>query len=81
MVAIDVIECENWMETQQYESMALKKSKAPWKQKTPRQIVESLHLTTVVVSYICHFATYNTSKKQVTLVIPNIVWRNVYLDY
>jgi hypothetical protein len=66
MATIDVIECENWVETQQYESMALKKSKAPQKEKTPRQIVESLHLTTMVVSYICHFATYSTSEKQVT---------------
>jgi hypothetical protein len=66
MVATNVIEFENWMETQQYESMALKKSKAPRKEKTLRQIVESLHLITMVAFYIAHFATYSTSKKQVT---------------
>jgi hypothetical protein len=66
MAATNVTECENWMEKQQYESMALKKSKAPRKEKILKHIVESLHLTTMVVSYICHFVTYSTSKKQVT---------------
>jgi hypothetical protein len=33
MGTTNVIECENWTETQQYESMALKKSKAPEKKK------------------------------------------------
>jgi hypothetical protein len=31
--------------------------------------------------YTMHFTTYNTCKKQVTHLIPNVVWRNVYVDY
>jgi hypothetical protein len=81
MVGIDVIKCEDWMETQQFEFVAFKKTNEPQKEKTPRQIVESFHLSTVPASYTCHFATYNIGKKQVTHVIPSIVWRNVYFDY
>ncbi len=65
MATIDIIECENWMETHQSESVALKKSKAPQKEKTLKQIMESLHFSTMAISYTGHFATYNTSKKQV----------------
>ncbi len=78
MVATYVI---NYMETQQFESMVLKKTKAPQKEKTPKQIMESIHLSTMATSCIWHFATYSTSKKQVTRVIPNVVWKIMYFDY
>jgi hypothetical protein len=43
--------------------------------------MESLHLNTMVASYIGHFAAYNTSKKIVIHVIPTTIWKNVYFDY
>jgi hypothetical protein len=31
--------------------------------------------------YTMHFTTYKTCKKQVAHLIPNVVWKNVYVDY
>jgi hypothetical protein len=49
---------------QQSKSIALHKIKAPWRKKVPKQIVASLHLSTMVVSYNLHFVNYNMGKKQ-----------------
>jgi len=78
MASIKVIKCEDWIETQQYEFVDFHKIKTPREKKTPRQIVESFHFNTMVISYNVHFVAYNTNKKQV---IPNVVYKNVYVDY
>jgi hypothetical protein len=42
------------------------KRKAPKKEKLQITIVESLHLSTMAISYHIHFATYSNGKKNVT---------------
>jgi hypothetical protein len=71
----------NLQEMQQSEFVALHKTKAPRKNKVPRKIVESLHLSTMAVSYNKHFASYNKGKKHVIQLIPFVVWKQVYIDY
>jgi hypothetical protein len=51
MVATKVMENDDWFKTQQFELMVLPNTKAPWKKKPPRKIVESLHLDTIATSY------------------------------
>ena len=46
-----------------------------------REIVASDHLSTLISSYNVHFAEYSTGRKNVTQVIPSLVWKNVYSDY
>jgi hypothetical protein len=35
----------------------------------------------MVAFYNKHFANYNMGKKQVIQLIPNVVWKQVYIDY
>ncbi len=44
-------------------------------------IVESLHLSTMAISYHIHFATYSNGKKNVTYLIPSTIWKLVYINY
>jgi ATP-dependent protease Clp ATPase subunit len=46
-----------------------------------KQIMESLHLDTMFAPYNVHFATYNTDKKQTIQLIPNVMWKDAYVEY
>ncbi len=46
-----------------------------------RTIVESLYLDTMARNYHIHFATYSTSKKNMTQLIPLTVWKSIYTEY
>jgi hypothetical protein len=50
---------------QQSKSIALHKTKAPWRKKVPKQIVGTLHLSTMVVSYKLYFVNYNMGKNKI----------------
>jgi hypothetical protein len=45
-----------------------------------RAIVESLYLSIMPTNYHNHFATYSNDKKNVTQLIPLVVWKSVYTD-
>lgn len=53
MASIKVIKCKYWIETQQYEFVDLHNIKAPCKEKTLKQIVESLHLNIMLLFIMC----------------------------
>jgi hypothetical protein len=61
--------------------MALHRSKAFWREKVPRQLVNSIQFNTMVTSYNLHFVNYSLGKKQITQLIPTLVWKQVYTDY
>jgi hypothetical protein len=44
-------------------------------EKHPHQIVEILHLNTMATRYHQHFLLYFRHKKQVTQLIPSLVWK------
>jgi hypothetical protein len=46
--------------------MVLPKLRLFWKEKVPRQLVESLHINTMVMSYNMHFVANSTDRKHVT---------------
>jgi hypothetical protein len=46
--------------------MVLPKPRLFWTEKVPRQLLESLHLNTMITSYNMHFVANYTSKKHVT---------------
>ncbi len=64
MAATKVMENDDWLKTQQFESMVSTNTKAPLKKKLLKQIMESLHFNTMVKSYTTHFATYNINKNK-----------------
>jgi hypothetical protein len=70
----------NLQKMQQSKFVALHRIKVLQKNKVPRQIVESLHLSTMVASYNKHFASCNKGKKQVTQLIPIVVWKQIYIN-
>ncbi len=35
----------------------------------------------MVILYNLHFANYNLDKKQITQLIPTIMWKQIYIDY
>jgi len=53
----------------------------PASKRPKRQIVESLHLSTLLASYNNHFAKYSEKNKNVTQLIPKSVWAGVYKDF
>jgi hypothetical protein len=38
-------------------------------------------LSNMAQSYYNHFATYSKGRKQVTQLVPNMVWKLVYADF
>lgn len=44
-------------------------------------LVEWTHLNMMVRSYNCHFAKYSKEKKNVTQLIPTLVWKAIYAKY
>jgi hypothetical protein len=55
--------------------------RATKKAKTARQIVHTVHLSTLISSYNTHFAGYSVGRANFTQVIPGKVWKEVYEDY
>lgn len=43
--------------------------------------MECLHLDTMFAPYNVHFATYNMDKKQTIQLIPNVMWKDAYVEY
>ena len=62
-------------------SLPPRPSKAPRREKGSRPIVDSLHLSCLVASYNVHFAKYCKGRKQVTQLVPSIVWKEVFKEY
>ncbi len=56
-------------------------SKAPQQEKGIRAIVDSTHLSSVCATYNHHFVIYNKDKTKNTRLIPNAVWKVVYVSY
>jgi hypothetical protein len=54
--------------------------RAAKKAKNARQIVDTVHLSTLISSYNTHFADFSVGRAKVTQVIPGKVWKAVY-DY
>jgi len=52
-----------------------KQPKVVRQKKHPCQIVESFHLDTMATRYHQHFGSYFRDKKQVTQLIPSLVWK------
>ena len=46
-----------------------------------RSVVESEQLSVMVASYHQHFGKYSNGQKQVLQLIPNVVWKLVYVDF
>jgi hypothetical protein len=55
-----------------------RKVKTLARQNAQQQMVELVHLNTMVATYNHHFVVYNQGKKKVTQFIPSIVWKVVY---
>src|ERR1700737_3431555 len=62
-------------------SLPPRPSKAPRREKGSRPIVDSLHLSCLVASYNIHFAKYCRGRKQVTQLVPSLVWKKVFKEY
>jgi hypothetical protein len=62
-------------------SLPPRPSKAPRREKVSRPIVDSLHLSCLVASYNVHFAKYCKGRKQVTQLVPSLVWKEVFKEY
>ncbi len=56
-------------------------SKAPRQEKGNRAIMESTHLSSMCPTYNHHFAIYNKNKSKNTQLIPNVMWKVVYVSY
>ena len=56
-------------------------SKALRREKGSRPIVDSLHLSYLVASYNIHFTKYCKGLKQVTQLVPSLVWNDVFKEY
>jgi hypothetical protein len=56
-------------------------SKAPWREKGNRAIVESIHLNNMCVAYNHHFVIYSKNKSKNTQLIPNAMWKVVFVSY
>ncbi len=56
-------------------------SKASLWEKINCAIVESTHLSNMCATYNDHFAMYSKNKSQNTQLIPNVVWKVVYVSY
>jgi hypothetical protein len=48
--------------------------------KHPCQIVESLHLNTMATKYHQRFGLYFKEKKQMTQLIPSLVWKAMFSE-
>ena len=62
-------------------SLPPRPSKAPRQEKGLRPIVESLHLSGLVASYNVYFAKYCKGRKQVTQLVPSLMWKEVFKEY
>lgn len=51
------------------------------RQRVPRAIVDSFHLASLVTAYNSCFAEYSSTRKNVTQLIPSLVWKEVHLLY
>lgn len=51
------------------------------KKATPREIVDELHLCTLIAAYNVHFEKYSEGKTNVNQLIPKLVWKSVYAAY
>ncbi len=56
-------------------------SKAPWREKINCAIVESTHLNNMCATYNHHFVIYSKNKFKNTQLIPNVVWKAIYVSY
>ena len=43
--------------------------------------MDSLHLSCLVASYNVHFANYFKYHKQVTQLVPSLVWKEMFKEY
>jgi hypothetical protein len=50
-------------------------------EKNHRPIVKLLHFNYLVVPFDMNFGVYSKGRKQVTQLILNMVWKNVYMAY
>lgn len=55
--------------------------RATQKEKVTKPTIESRMLSNMAQSYYNHFATYNKGSKQVTQLVPNMVWKLVYANF
>jgi len=55
--------------------------RATRKEKLTKLTKESRMLSNMAQSYYNHFATYSKGRKQVTQLVPNMVWKLVYADF
>jgi hypothetical protein len=62
MASTKVMENDDWLKTQQFESTILTNTKAPFKEKLIKQTMESLCFNTMVKSYTTHFVTQHKNK-------------------
>jgi hypothetical protein len=64
-------------------ALPLKKAKsaASGRSKPTRLLVESLHLSYMVSAYNQFFASYSINWKNVSQLIPSLVWKDVYEHY
>ena len=62
-------------------SLPPRSSKAHRWEKGSRPIVDSLHLLCLVASCNVHFAKYCKGRKQVTQLVPSLVWKEVFKEY
>jgi hypothetical protein len=58
-----------------------KPTKALWKKKALRCIVDFVHLNSLAISYNHHFMLYSWHRKNVTQLVLSHVWKIVYVIY
>jgi hypothetical protein len=56
-------------------------SKAPHQKKGNRAIVDSTHLSNTCVTYNHHFVICKKDKSKNTQLIPNAMWKVIYVSY
>jgi hypothetical protein len=56
-------------------------TKAPRKEKALKCIMDFVHLSSLTSSYNHHFMFYGQDIKNVTQLVPNHVWKVIYVNY
>jgi hypothetical protein len=59
----------------------MRPTKAPWKDKNLKYIVDSVHLSFMAASYNHHYMLYSWNKSNVTQFVPSQVWKTMYKHY
>jgi hypothetical protein len=72
------VKVEGFQHTKNFLSMHV--SKAPRREKGNHAIVESTHLNNMCATYNHHFAIYSKNRFKNTQLIPNVVWKVIYVS-